>query len=152
MTTKTYFRKNYKSRKHARKTVKNAKRKMQHGGVDASSLQKKRQQQQEQAEAHQTYLREIAPIQSTLTGDAKEIFDNMLNITITYRSNPKIQLKSNVSADHIVALRKLYDADKTINEQANKGFAKFFSKNSNNVKRARIDKETALEQLNIFRN
>jgi hypothetical protein len=147
MATKTHVRKNYKNCKHTRKNVK-----MQKGGVDMSGSQKQRQ---EQHAAHQKYLLEIVPIQSALTGDAKEIFENMTqhNTIYNYQSAQninQIQLKSNVSADHIVALKQLYDADKIINEQSKTGFAKWFRGNTNIVKNARKDKKKALEQLFTF--
>jgi len=86
MATKTHVRKNYKSRKYTRKNVK-----MQKGGVDMSGVQKQRQQPEQHA-AHQKYLLEIVPIQSALTGDAKEIFENMTqhNTIYNYQSAQNI--------------------------------------------------------------
>ena len=139
MTTKTHVRKNYKSRKHTRKTVK-----LQKGGVNALDWLKP-QQQIAQFKAHQTYLNVILPIQSELTGDAKDIFKNM-----TQQNINTIQLKSNVLVDHIFALKNLHEADTTINAQAKTGITKWFSKNSTTVTSARADRKTALDKLFAF--
>jgi len=90
-----------------------------------------------------------------LTGDAKEIFGNMTEQNQIYNSQTReyitqIQLKSNVTVDHINALKNLYEADKIINEQRKTGFAKFFSITPEKVKNARKEKKTALDKLSGF--